>query len=96
MKIMTAFRKVSIKERLPKHYEDCFFITEDGILTSGYLVLDSNSDLLLVNSNCIFLELEYWLEEIELPEIKDVGQEGAWCGCRDYDAGMNEILELFK
>lgn len=92
---MTVFRKVSVKERLPS--EEVVCINKYGDMLVGYVSVEVSTLDVVCESNSEHLaNVEYWLEEVELPEMKDVGQEGAWCGCRDYDAGMNEILELFK
>lgn len=62
----TIFRKISAKDRLPK-VKGYFHVEEDGLL-EHYLLYDPEYDS-WYDSEKYTWDIDFWLEEIELPMI---------------------------
>ena len=78
---MTAFKKVSVKERLP--YGEAFCINKDGKQGLGWLNVNASNMTVycsgLSEDSEVIECVEFWLEEIELPTVAN-----------------NSLLEMFK
>lgn len=70
-----VYKRVAVKDRLPNKHEYVFCIDYEGYRTFGTLTKDVAENIRFENNHRYGYDLiEYWLEEVELPNKETVEQ----------------------